>query len=141
MICTTADELIASRLEGQTLWIATLDDGTTVYQDDDRDGISPPSAWLRLREHCRVNSRHIVRLFLRFRSHVEHLPENADGYFFCKAALGVFGNDHTQHFYVVGSLKNGILTVDKWKIPELIRWETETREYSLDDECLIYNGI
>src|SRR5688500_10269504 len=72
-------------------WVAVLSNGETVYQDDDRPGIKPESAWIRLGNYVNNRGLHIVALSFQFRSHVISLPENADGYYFAKGALAFWG--------------------------------------------------
>ena len=73
-------------------WIVELDDGTMVYQDDERPNVWHHSAWYRLRDYIHHTEHQIVKMHLRFRSHWESLPANKDGYFFCKVARGYYGS-------------------------------------------------
>jgi hypothetical protein len=131
MLSFKDDEYTLNLMEGGGRWVVTLNDGNRVYQDDDRPEMNPKSAWERLGLVCEANKLYIVDMYLQFRSHLEHLPSNADGYYFAKSIMGSFGSDKNWHFYVVGTLKNGILKVDTWKLPELIINESEER--SIED--------
>lgn len=100
-------------------WIVKLSNGETVIQDDDRPNVKPRSAWERLGYYCGMNGLYIDEMNLRFRSHIEHVGKDADGFFFC---LGVFGGlQKSFNSYLTGTLQDGILEVVKWQVPELIK--------------------
>ncbi len=113
-----------------TRWIVTLDDGIIVYQDDVGQGNLRPgselTSWERLQNYCRNNNNYIVAMKLKFRSHTENMPSNAEGYFFRRTILGGIGIQRTfrvipdTFFFLVGILKDGKVTIQKWRIPELI---------------------
>ena len=54
-ICTSIDGYMQRICYDELMisWQITLNDGTKVYGDYDREGL--PNPWLRLKEHCRVN--------------------------------------------------------------------------------------
>lgn len=136
------DEVIANNIEGHSRWVAKLSNGENIYQDDFRtyDNFSDErrySTWTRLRYYCYDNNLYIVGMLLQFRSNVQHLPENAEGYYFCKSILGSLASAKNWHFFVAGAVQNGILTVNRWRVPELIVTEQEVREIKKDDICLI----
>ena len=131
------DEYIKNKYEGETRWIVVLNNGLTIYQDDDRPEVFPNSAWERLRIYCMETGNFITNMRLQFRSHTEHLPDNADGYYFVKSVLSGFGMNRTLSYFVVGVLINNIIKVTHWKIPELIPTEYEDREVKENDICLI----
>lgn len=111
-------------------WIVTLNDGTKAYQDDAGQGElrqgTNLSSWERLQNYCKKNSNYIVAMQLQFRSHIENIPSNAEGYFFRRSILGGIGGEKTKKrspdvfFYLAGVLKDGKVYVQKWRIPELI---------------------
>lgn len=140
-LCIVEDEYTQNRYEGHSRWIVTLNSGLTVYQDDDRPGISPRSAWERLGNYCNKSGDFPIGMRIQFRSHVEHLPANADGYFFVNSVLGSLHNPDTFHFFVVGTLvgtrEDGIITVREYKVPELVDISTETRLAKDAGICLI----
>src|SRR6185312_6740312 len=108
-------------IEGQALWVARLSNGHEVTQDDGRPGVSPHSAWERLAAHIKQERLSIEKLWLVFRSNVRRdiLPEQSEGYFFCKAALGNITWKHTQQFYLLGSLKGNEVSLQRWSVPDL----------------------
>ena len=143
-VCLTQDEYVTDLEQGclTASWRGTLSNGQTVIQDDDRPGVDPPQAWLRLQKYACENKLSIVKMWLQFRSNVQDkiLPENADGYFFCKQACSfLHGSSKTFHFYVLGSLQNGKLVVQRWKVPELVMIEQESRDPATAGPCLILN--
>lgn len=129
-ICTEIDDFI--RDTDTTRWIVQLCNGDTVYQDDERPGFDL-TAWERLVNHCKHSGLYIVGMKLQFRSHIEVIEPNADGYFFRKSILGSLGKPGDKrppdvHYYLVGVLKDDILTVSKWRVPELIVEGVEERD-------------
>ncbi len=124
---------------GMAVWRARLSNGQGVVMDDGRPGVEPVSAWLRLADHCCQTGAHLTKLWLSFRTNVHQdiLPENADGYFFCKSALGQRGSRQTHMFYLVGALTNGVLTVQKWRVPSLTHVANDVRDPHAAPECLI----
>jgi len=131
------DELQTDR--GQAVWQAELSSGEVVTMDDGRPGVDEPSAWVRLGHYCRRNGLRIRRLWLKFRSNVARdiLPADADGYFFCKSALGMLNSADTYHFYLVGFIRDGSLTVQRWQVPELVLIESESRPIDPASPCLV----
>lgn len=129
MITTIEDEFIRNKIEDEVIWIATLNNGLIVYQDDNRPNYE--SAWLRLQKYCKENNLKITHIRCRFRSHWEHIPSNKDGYVFCKSALGDLSSGITIGYYNFGYLENGHFIFQKWRIPELLLDTTEER--NLDD--------
>ncbi len=126
----------------QALWRAELSNGEIIIQDDSRPGCDPPQAWLRLATYLQQTTLRIVNLWIQFRSNSakDILPKNADGYFFCKRALGNSAGGATYHSYLLGALVDGKLTVQTWHVPELVLDNIEEREPEKAGVCLILNG-
>ncbi len=114
MICTQED----SFLDEKTIWIATLSDGSTVFQDDDREGDFHPSAWIRLKDHCDSKGVYIDSLSIRFRDHKVEVPK-AEAYHFIKA-VGCMVGFAEEHFFIVSLLKQDKLTRNWYKVPEIV---------------------
>lgn len=137
-VCTHEDDFLREQaMKGQARWTARLSSGQLVYQDDNRPGEEPASAWVRLAEHLRNTGERIVSLWLQFRDHVERpLADDAAGYFFARVAGGVWPGDETYDFYLLGQLEyqleNGLtkasVMVQRWKVPELIFCEVTQRD-------------
>lgn len=142
-VCLKQDEYVTDLEQGcmTASWRARLSNGDVVIQDDDRPGMDPPQAWLRLQDYVRKNGLSITKIWLQFRSNIQAdiLPENADGYYFCKQALSFLHGSKTFHFYILGSLQNGKLVVQRWKVPELVLVEKEERDPATAGVCLILN--
>lgn len=122
------------------VWYARLSDGREVVMDDGRPGEEQPSAWLRLADHCLTQNVRVTALWLAFRSHVlRHiLPENAEGYFFCKNAVKTKGLRDTLSFYLVGHVDGDRVHIQRWRVPGLMPIGAETRSLSETAlECLI----
>lgn len=138
MISLEEDDYIRDLQDrGQTIWIAELSDGTSAYYDDDRPGNLINSSWIRLRYYLQENNLSIKRLRLKFRSNHKLVGEGADGYFFCKQLFGGFGKKG-KGFYLTGTLRSSILTVEQWVVPELEWSGSEIREIP-ENECIILN--
>lgn len=127
----------------QPIWIAKIKklDGSEeidVYQDDCVPHLLDhfqEKAWQRLGKFCAIHDYKIVSLKLKFRSHVEHIfdDEDVEGAFFREAIFGAFGKTDYKsrmniRYYLTGYLKDGILKVQKWRVPELIFISEETRD-------------
>ena len=132
MICTTED----SFLEDKTIWIASLSNGQTVFQDDERTGAYPHSAWVRLKDYCEEEDVYINDLKIKFRSHVVPIPR-ADGYHFMKGVGCVVGSGQ-EDFFIFGTLENGTLKRTWYKIPEIIENKTANIE---EDEISKYESL
>lgn len=141
---TETDRLLEKQDTGrEALWVAQLDDGLTVYQDDGEG--DPPSAWLRLGAYLRLGGKRIARLHLKFRARWLHdvVPGGARGYFFSRSASVVAGSP-TVSSYLMGAVhglsENGMaadVSVSRWYVPELERGESEERLVDITDERLL----
>lgn len=141
MVCLAEDDFTAELQSDrrQALWQARLSDGTVATMDDGRPGASPHSAWVRLGEHCRASGLAVESLWLKFRSNAARriVPDGADGYFFCKSALGMLNSKDTFSFFLVGYLRDSKLVVQRWQVPELILVDVEERDPDYSGHCLI----
>ena len=136
-MCKQEDEYI----ENMPRWVVDLTNGERIWRDDGRPGVSPNSAWLRLKTYLKETETDIARMFIQFRSHLEFpLPENALGYFFCRKALAYLGNNVTIESFLVGfydSIGEGVAIQD-WQVPELIQNSIEYRPIQdIKPDCLI----
>jgi hypothetical protein len=133
VICTIPDDFI----EDKPIWVAVLSNGITAYQDDDRPGLEP-SSWLRLREYVKQTESRIIKLYLKFRSHVEcPMPDNAEHYYFCKKAAAFWDGSPTRHSVLIGYANDDTINVQEWAVPELIQIGSETREVSRYSHLII----
>lgn len=129
-ICKEKDDFIDSKEMWEAHWRVDLNNGEQVYDDDGRRNEKDQpmiSSWLRLKEYCDEHKLWITSMYLRFRSHYEHITPNADGYFMKKGGLASPGMP-THHYLIVGVVEQHIINVNKWKIPELIVEEEDTRK-------------
>ena len=136
-VCKQFDEFIQTYAECTPRWEVVLNNNERIFQDDDRPGMQPKSAWLRLREYCEEHNLYIKEMTIMFRDNVFALPSNADGYFFSKGARGMFGSTRTMLLFFVGTLQSGRLEVSCWKVPEMLKEWTEERNPNEANECLI----
>ena len=136
MICTTEDAF----LEDKPIWIASLSNGQTAFQDDDREGVYHHSAWVRLKDYCEQEGVYINDLKIKFRSHVVPIPKS-EGYHFIKGIGCMVGFD-SEEFFIVGTLEDSGLKRTWYKVPEII--ENKTSNVEADEipkyESLIIKG-
>jgi hypothetical protein len=139
-VCLTEDDFTRAQADaGLARWEALLSDGMTVLQDDGRPGVER-SAWLRLKAHVHTHNLNIDRLSLRFRGRVENmLPDYAQGYYFSHNPIAVWGLENTLYFYLVGFLTDGLVRLERWKVPELILTGREDRPAQDAGRALIVN--
>ena len=140
-VCKDWDEYLSSYAADRPIWFVKLSNGETVYQDDGRPNIFPSSAWLRLKRYCQSKHLRIIGMHLQYRSHVIHIGDDCDGYYFCKSAGGFLFSDKTIDSFVIGILTGDSLEVKHWKLPELMLMQTETRSKHGQEECLIEKPI
>lgn len=138
MICTVWDDWLEERKELTTLWTAELTDGTVVYQDDDRPGMKPESAWIRLKRHCKKRGLGIEFMRISFRSNCKDVGRGADAFFFCKSILCGMLSTKNTHFYIVGTINNDKLSTVKWEVPSLLEAEATERDIVKSEKCIIW---
>jgi len=92
-------------IQDKPIWVAGLDCGKNIYQDDGRKGCGDYSAWIRLGKLIKNENINIVNLKLMFGTHVVNVIDDCDAYYFSMGAQGQMGSS-TQHFYVVGGIRN-----------------------------------
>lgn len=114
-LCFEEDEFTL----GKPIWIAVLSNGEDVYQDDNRSGSYPGPAWLRLKTYVDENKLSIERLLFKFRSHRVEVSNHEEGNTFSKGIIAQWGARRTVHFYVNGILKEGMIRLKWWIVPEL----------------------
>jgi hypothetical protein len=103
------------------VWFAELSNGEKVFQDDDRPGVNPPSAWVRLVDYCKTNDVYITRFYL---SNGDGLiypfedEEGLEGAYFAKGISGDMFSAETTHSYVFGNVCGNELRIKKYSIPD-----------------------
>ena len=118
-VSKTIDEYVNQYGDKNPIWVVTLSNDETIYQDDDRPGVEPGSAWIRLKSYCEENDLHITSMKIKNRSHVVEVDSDCDGYFFCKGAGGFMFGDATYLSFSIGTLQGGELKVRRWSLPEI----------------------
>ena len=131
------DSYINVYADNNPIWIVTLSNDETIYQDDGRAGVQPQSAWSRLKIYCEKNDLYIKNLKVKNRSHLEDVGSDYDGYFFCKGAGGFLFDGHTLHTFVIGILEGEKLRTKTWRLPELIPDSFQDRDPYESPNCLI----
>lgn len=137
LVSKEEDSWLRDRFENETRWIVKLSNGESVIQDDYRPNVKPESAWLRLIKYCELQQIYIVGMYLQFRSHIENMPSNQNGYYFCRSILGS-PFDKNIHMYNVGVVNSDSVHVTKWRVPELIPFGDEIRTIEECKEFIIW---
>ena len=137
MICKQPDDYTSDYEMWNTVWHVFLNNGEEIWDDDKRPGLIDPS-WVRLKRYCDENNLYITKMYLKFRSHYEHLNPNESGYFLVRKLKGHFGSDRNSHYFITGYLKDdGSVESTEWKCPELIPESYRNRKFETDKEFLI----
>ncbi|MAF25438.1 hypothetical protein CL634_07680 [bacterium] len=131
-VSKTIDQYVNQYGDKNPIWVVTLSNDETIYQDDNRPGVKPESAWIRLKSYCQENGLHITSMKIKNRSHVVEVDSDCDGYFFCKGAGGFMFGDTTYLSFSIGTLQDGELKVRRWSLPEI---EPSTIEFRDPDEA------
>ena len=135
-ICTFYDEYLQDK--DKPVWIAVLSDETVVYGDDGRYG-EEDRAWFRLKAHLKAKNLKIEQLRVKFRSHVEvshQRTENTRGWFLSYGA-GAFVGQPTFNYILTGVVEGDTMKVKKWRVPEVLLDEEETRGLVDDERVLL----
>lgn len=135
------DEFISEKV----CWVATLTDGTSVYQDDNRPDEAEPCAWLRLAAYVKEKQKEgeafgVEKLEIKFWDHVElAAPAGAAAYYWINGVEAFAGAARPYYKYVVGYVLGGEaeMFVNKWLVPEIIQTEHEKRPVPYGDNLLI----
>jgi|SRR6185312_1610020 len=130
LICTDAKNPYLEDLR----WVARLSNGQVVFRNDNIPGINPRNSWVRLKEYCELNTLYIESFKLQFRSHIINLPASA-GYWFTYSILASPIN--TVHRWGVGTLEGNEISIEFYRVPELIVVETTKRSMEECKENLI----
>lgn len=103
-----------------SFWVVLLDDGTEIYQSEDRADLPECSPWMRLKKLCAEQRRRIMHMAYAFRDknreYIHCVPE-AMGYFFAKRIRSLAAPDprvsgYTDHAVGIGYLRHNILTIN-----------------------------
>jgi hypothetical protein len=121
-------------------WIASLSDGTTVFDD-----IGPPgtiSAWRRLKAHVSNHKLKLTGLRLQAFGQTISLPPGSEGYWHSKRVSAIVGSgshDFTSYDFAVGYVAEGYIHIT-WVCQDgHIR--AEVRELKEEDVGHISNKI
>lgn len=118
-------------------WFAKLSNEQIWTQDDDNE----LSCWTTLKNHVESNNLQVCGFWLANELRIANpLPVDAQGYFFSKKVTKLMGDEDEWHSYLIGVVKNGLILVQEWKVPELILVNKETRHLiSTSKNCIILN--
>ena len=117
------------------IWIMVeFSTGQRIYLDD-------YNQWLELKPEVEEAGLRIVKVGLRYRSHlIEVDTETVDGVYIVRSLMAQFGGD-TVHFYTIGLLSDDVVVKTRWYTPALVA--EATNEDTLEncfEEAMIYNG-
>jgi hypothetical protein len=136
------DDWLDNHMVTNAVWCAVLSNGVNVIEDDERPGRDPVSSWTRLGVYCQTNKLFIKEMKIKFRTNEIHLDVEGDAVFFCKSLLAGISSKNTFS-YLTGTLREGILKVVKWRVPDLTASEfidgsmVSYRDPEKSEECLI----
>lgn len=128
----------------KTRLLVKLNNGETVYDDDDRPGHEDPVFWKRLQKFMYENKNlRIENILIQFRSEIiSPLPNKADGYYFAKFVGADLGADKPKDIgFVVGYVKDNLLYTKTILIPFFTIFKEETRDINENSnyERIIWN--
>ncbi len=137
MVSKERDEYINDAFNKRdAIWIVKLSNGEYIYQDDNRPGIQPNSAWVRLKQYCEKNNLKIVSFDIEFRSNKIEFPRNADGYFFSRA-IGAWLGESSNEQFAVGVIDKNQVHIQYFQIPELYLIREDKRDINKCRENII----
>ena len=113
--------------DSNPIWIAELNNGEMIYQDDGKPDCHPESAWLRLKEYCEQNDLSIKSISVKNRSIQKQIVSDADSFTFCKSAGALMFGGQTSHSFVFGYVNDGVYRAKKVNLPEMIIDRPEKR--------------
>ena len=124
-LCLTRDDFVVDKC----IWVVDLKDGTKIFQDDDRPGLHVPSSWRRLGYYAEDHPDNpIVRMRLRFGTHIVALPGDQPFYFYSRGIIQAMTQTHGLDFHIVGGPNDtGDITCVWYKAPELIATQQAAR--------------
>jgi hypothetical protein len=133
MIITEPHEnsiILQELYENHPRWVVILNNGKMVRSNE-----FPSESWKELGLYVKENSLKIESFCIAFRDNYIGFPVGADGYFFRCSILATHGWE--KHSFIAGYLKDGILSVEKYELPELSYLGRETRDISSAGQSLI----
>jgi len=136
------DDWLDNHMVTNAVWCVVLSNGVNIIEDDGRPGVYPASSWERLRFYCNINELSIKEMKIKFRTNERHLDVDGEAVFFCKSLLAGISSKNTFS-YLTGTLKEGILKIVKWRVPDLSQSEfidgsmVSYRDPEKSEECLI----
>ena len=136
-LTTAVDDLCREK----PIWVAELNSGQMVFQDDYRPGVSEHSAWIRLGKYVKETGDFIARLRIQFCSNMVWVEQSDLGYYFSKGC-GVFlaQSQVSIDFYSVGHMvSEDIIIVKQFKTPEMLYMTDVRRTVEESGDRLIKN--
>lgn len=120
--------------------VIKLNNGKTVYSDDDRPGLEEPSFWERLQTYLKDKKNlRIDEILLQFRSNIiSPLPKKAKCYFFRRGLHAIFQGP-ILNYYIVGYLDGEMIKSKKYLLPALLLEEEKDRPVKDCEESLIWS--
>lgn len=128
-----------------SFWVVLLDDGTEVYQSDDRADLPEANPWMRLKRFCTEQGRRIRHMAYAFRDgsgqQINCVPD-ARAYFFAKRIRTLAAPDprvsgYTDHAIGVGYLRNDILSITWMRDDGVVEEENRVMQSGNDPLTLI----
>lgn len=119
------------------VWGVQLSDDRLIYQNPEEEF----PTWLLLKDFLEETPLDIVRMWVQFREHIQELPQNREGYYYCKGAIAAPANPTFPH-YVMGYLGGDTIYKSWYSTPALQITEnyTEIIDFTNPPRGLILNG-
>ena len=76
LVSKELNEYVSVYADSHPIWMVTLSNGESVYQDDYRPNVYPESAWIRLKIYCEENDLHITDMKIRNKGNVKSIDSN-----------------------------------------------------------------
>lgn len=142
LVYTAEDDWSRDQYVFGTRLLIKLNNGETIYDDDNRPGHSEPVFWKRFQEYMSINKNlRIEEISVQFRSNViSPLPKKADGYYFAKfGGVDLTDSRPQDNGFVLGYIKNDILYTKTILIPFLTIFKEDERNVEEHQERIIWN--
>jgi hypothetical protein len=143
-VSKVVDPFIAVYADSNPFWTIFLSNGECIYQDDDRPGLEISSAWKRARSHIYENDLEIDKVIFRFAGY-EHEVYNREndktytGFYFSRGKSGFLtdSGSRTIDLYVAGKIYDNMMSVSKFEVPFLKKYECYERKIDANNESSI----
>lgn len=101
LICT---EVSPEEVRNRAMWIATLNDGTVVYQQDNHADYEFENSWLGLKKYCNNNKLSVINVKLRFRDNIITILSDSNltfgGFYLTRGVVREISADSIERYFI-----------------------------------------